>query len=934
MSDFVEFLPKIKEKRWDKGLEKSIFKDWERKKISEFDKKSRKPVFAIDTPPPYVNTPIHIGHAYTYVIMDLIARFKRMTGYNVVFPLGLDKNGLPIEIQAEKKFGIRMHETSREEFIKLCKKLIEESGDASIESFKELGISFNGWDKKYEIGGRYDTDDKEYRALTQETFIRLWNDGLIYEDVKPTNYCPDCKTTISDAEVEYKEGTTQLNYIKFYVKESDTTMGEYVSIATTRPELLSSCKVILYNPEDVRYLHLEGRTATVPLYHNEVPIMPHPYAKSDFGTGLVMICSFGDYNDVRILREMDISPTYSIDQDGRMTREAKKYRGMKVETARRAVIEDLKINGLLEKQEQVAQRQPMCWRCKTPIEFVPMNEFYLKQVEFKDDILEIADKINFFTPESKQILIDWINSVNIDWVISRRRYYGTEVPLWYCKSCKSAVVPPAGKYYQPWKQSSPVKACPKCGGKRFIGEKRTFDTWFDSSSSEYYILGYLWDKNFWKKNMPCTLRPQGKEIVRTWLYFTLLKAKLLDNMQAFENCWIHMHVVDDTGQKMSKSIGNIVDPQEVLKKYGADAFRIWTLLESDISKGDVRCSFERIEGTSKFLTKFWNISRFISMFPVTEKRKGMKLEDSDRWILEELAKLVQFVEEKYNNYEFNAAAIAIRDFTWNVLASNYIEMVKPRAYAFENKKASESAWYALHECLRTLLLLIAPIVPFFTEDIWIQLYSTKKKDSIHFQAWPKCGKPDANVLKHTAAILEFNSMVWNVKKENGMSLRDPVDVKIPKELKDFEMDLTLMHNIGGKKPEPKPEAVKEEIREPDKDVKKEQKTETIKEKAEEKEAPKKKEKKTKTVKQPPKKVLKKKQTKERKKPAKKVAEKKKVEVKKRPDKKKASPERKPKEKRNNPVKKEKKSRPKPEKKKPSKKILPKQSDSKPRRIQI
>jgi len=819
----VEFLPKIKEKRWDKKVETIILSEWRRKKLYSFNKKAKGEVFAIDTPPPYVNKPIHVGHAYTYVIMDIIARFRRMTGWNVLFPLGLDKNGLPIEVQAEKKYGISMHETPREDFIKKCKKMIEESGDASIQSFHQLGISFNEWKKKYEIGGRYDTDDKEYRRMTQETFIRLWDKGLIYEDDKPTNYCTVCHTTISDAEVEYEEHQTQLNYIRFSVKETATAMAECITIATTRPELLCACKLILYNPEDVRYMHLEGRTATVPLYNKEIPIMPHPSAKSDFGTGLVMICSFGDYTDVRILREMDITPTYAIDEHGKMTRAAKRYRGMTVKDAREAIIHDLKRMKLIEKEEPMMHRQPMCWRSKTPIEFVPMKEFYLKQVEFKEDILKIANSIDFYTPESKQILIDWINSINIDWVISRRRYYGTEVPLWHCKNCKTTIVPPAGKYYRPWKQSSPIKRCPKCDSRRMIGEIRTFDTWFDSSSSEYFILGYLWDKKFWKKNMPCTLRPQGKEIVRTWLYFTLLKAYLLDDMQAFKNCWIHMHVIDDKGEKMSKSVGNVVDPQEILKKYGADAFRIWTCFEGDISKGDVRCSFERIEGTSKFLTKLWNISRFISMFPQPEKKemKSIKLEASDKWILAELSRLVNFVKEKYEAYEFNAAALAIRDFTWNILAAHYIEMVKPRAYAAsiantksiknpknkEEKKAvasAKAAWHTLHKCLDTLLHITSPIIPFATDHIWVQLYTKNKKDSIHGQKWPSLREADKKMLKQTKKLIEFNSMVWNTKKEQSLSLRDPIDIKVPKALKPFEYDLTQMHNFGKKRIEPKP----------------------------------------------------------------------------------------------------------------------------------
>ncbi|MEM5836675.1 MAG: valine--tRNA ligase [Candidatus Aenigmatarchaeota archaeon] len=781
----MQFEPKIQEKIWDKNLEPFIFEKWQKDGIFKFNKRSRKKVFSIDTPPPYVNTPIHIGHAYTYVIMDMIARFKRMTGFNVLFPMGLDKNGLPIEVQAEKEFGISIVSTPREEFIQKCKELIKRSGDISLDSFKKLGLSCNSWETSYEIGGKYDTDDPEYRRLTQETFIKLWKEGLIYEDVKPANYCPVCRTTISDAEVEYEEKRALLNYIKFKVKETD----EEIIIATTRPELLATCKLIIFNPEDERYKKLEGLHALVPIFGIEVPIISHPYAKPEFGSGLVMICSYGDYSDLRILRELNIEPTYAIDEEGKMNENAGKYKGLKVEEARKKIIEDLKSLNLIVKQEEIEQRQPVCWRSKNPIEFVPMKEFYLKQLPFKEDLLKISEELKFYAPESKQILIDWINSINLDWVISRRRYYGTEIPIWYCKKCGYIYVPEAGKYYVPWKEAPPIEACPKCGSKEFEGEKRVFDTWFDSSNSEIYILGYLWDKRFFEKNFPCSLRPQGKEIVRTWLYFTLLKAYLLFKKRAFEEVWLNHHVVDEKGEKMSKSAGNVIDPQEVLKRYGAEAFRIWTCLEGDITKGDIRCSFERIEGNSKFLTKFWNIARFVSMFPFPRKAKLMPI---DEWILTELSKLIEKVRKSYENYSFYEGATSIRDFTWNLFASHYIEIVKKRAYGEGfTKEEQKAAWFTLHTCLKNLLLLLAPITPFITEHIWLKLYGNK---SIHLQAFPK-PVLTSDLDKLTQKIVEFNSKVWNLKKEKGFSLKDGIEIEIPEELKIFEKDLKAMHNI-------------------------------------------------------------------------------------------------------------------------------------------
>ncbi len=714
-----------------------------------------------------------------------MARSKRMLGYNVLFPMGLDKNGLPIEVQAEKTYKINMHETPREKFIKLCKEMIEKSGDTSLDSFKWLGLSCNEWDVKYEISGRYDTDDPEYRRLTQETFIDLWKKGLIYEDLKPTNYCSVCGTAIADAEVEYKEGSTTLNHVKFKVKET----GEDIVIATTRPELLCTCKVVLYNPDDERYKHLENKTAIVPVFGLEVKIIPHSAAKMDFGSGLVMICSFGDSTDVRTLRELNIEPSYAIDTSGRMTSVAGDYEGMTLEEARKQIIQDIKQQNLLVKQETTQQRQPICWRSKTPIEFVALKEFYLKQFDYIDELKETSNKMKFFAPESKQILMDWINSISIDWVLSRRRYYGTEVPLWYCEKCGFIYVPEKGKYYQPWKDPCPIKKCPKCGGTKWTGETRTFDTWFDSSSSEAYVMGYLWDKEFFKKNMPCSMRPQGKEIVRCWLYYTILKSMHLYGIPPFKHCWIHMHVVDEQGKKMSKSIGNVIDPQEILKKYGAEAFRIWSCLEGNITKGDIRCSFERIEGNSKFLTKFWNVAKFISMFPEPD---NAELTDTDKWILDELNLLVERTRKNYEEYEFSMIADDVRNFVWNVFASHYVEMIKPRTYGEGfSKEEQQSSWYTLHEVMRNLLKILSPITPFITDYVWQGLYS---KESICKESYPKL-KWKNEMEKLTGKLVEFNSEVWKMKKDKGLTMKDAIKVSIPDELRVFEKDLVRMHNI-------------------------------------------------------------------------------------------------------------------------------------------
>ncbi|MBS3151307.1 class I tRNA ligase family protein, partial [Candidatus Woesearchaeota archaeon] len=303
--------PKLKEKNWSKELEKPIYESWKRSKCYKFDKRTKKPIYSIDTPPPYINTPVHIGQATTYILMDMFARFKRMTNYEVLFPLGLDKNGLPIEIATEKKFGIKLIETPREKFLLYCKKLLDEAGSVTTDSFLRLGISFNSYEKGNSVGEVYETDSKDYRTLTQNTFLDLWNKSLIYEDERITNWDPELQTTIADSEIEYKDLASTFNDIKFKVKET----GEWIVIGTTRPELVCTCGMVVFNPKDKRYKYLQGKTAVTPLFKREVPIKAHPLAEIDKGTGLVMMCSAGDLSDIRFFREMNLDPIIAIEKD-------------------------------------------------------------------------------------------------------------------------------------------------------------------------------------------------------------------------------------------------------------------------------------------------------------------------------------------------------------------------------------------------------------------------------------------------------------------------------------------------------------------------------------------------------------------------------------------------------------------------------------------
>ena len=768
--------PKITEKAWEPKLEEAILKKWEDEKLYDFKLEDNN--YTIDTPPPYPSgRPWHIGAASHYAQIDMIARTARMNGKNVYFPIGIDRNGLPVELYTEKKHGIRMRETERGEFLKLCQNALDDLEAEMIEIMKSLGLS--GDFKNY-----YRTDSEEYRKFTQETFIDLWKKGVIYLATRPNNYDWVSGTTIADAEIVYDDLPTKLVYMKFIVKDEN----KEIIIASTRPELLCACKTVIVNPEDERYSELIGKKLVVPLTNKEVTITPHHSAKIEFGSGAVMVCSYGDQNDVALFRELQLEEVIAIGLDGRMTESAGDYQGLKPKQARTKIIEDLENSGLVEKIEEISHRTPLSERSKTPIEIVPMEEYYLKQKDSIKKMKKLGSEIEFYPNMHKQILMNWLESISIDWPISRRRFYGTEIPIWYCEECSEPFVPEPGKYYRPWKDSCPAEKCEKCGNTEFIGEDRTFDTWMDSSVSPLFVTKFNRDDEFFKKTYPTGIRPQAKDIVRTWLYYTLLRCEKLTEQKPWSEAWIMGYGLDEKGMKMSKSKGNAIDPLPVIQKSGADTFRFWSA--SEINQGyDFRCSEQKIESTKKFLSKLWNVSRFLSSFPIIESGK---LTDSDKWILSELDKLISVCNEGYLKYNFFVPATALREFTWNIFAAQYIEMAKARAYGIGfDEDERDGAIFTLHKVLSTILKLLAPITPLITEHLWLTLYS---KDSIHKEQLPEIENVE-DMTAMTQPIIEFNSRVWNEKKQNNLSLKDSIKIEIPENLNQFKKDLVAMHNL-------------------------------------------------------------------------------------------------------------------------------------------
>ncbi|MFQ5838652.1 MAG: valine--tRNA ligase, partial [Thermoplasmata archaeon] len=689
--------PKLREKNWEVAKEEEVSQLWD-KDLYLFRKESGKPIFTIDTPPPYPSGSWHIGAVAHYSLIDMIARSMRMRGYEVLFPFGLDRNGINIERTIEKKFNKRLHDFDREEFVRLCREQMEKQSRTYVNLAKRIGFSAD-FDDYY-----YETDSPEYRRITQAIFIELFRKGLFYRGLRPSFYCPGCRTSIAEADIEHDEIPSKLLYIRFRGKD-----GEGLTVATTRPELLCACKAVIVHPEDERYKEHDGTTLIVPPHGQEVRVHAHPAARPDFGTGAAMICSYGDTMDIQLFRELHLEPVAAIDEDGRLTDAGGKYAGLPVAEARQAIAEDLEREGLIEKVEKILHKTPVCQRSGDPIEFVLTEDWYMKQLDVLPHLRPLVDEMRFHPQKHKQLLLDWMDSLTIDWPVGRRRYYHTEIPLWYCKGCGEVLVPEPGRYYRPWKDPPPFESCPECGGKEFRGEDAVFDTWMDSSNSNLVACLYMRDMEFFEAHFPTSIRPQGRDIVRNWLYYTLLKSYTLLGEKPFEHVFISGMGLDASGRAMHDSLGNVIDPVPILESYGADALRFWAATETNVGE-DFRISREKIAGAKKFLTKLWNVARFISSFPEAEAEERRPAE---RWILSELNQLIKDCHEGYEDFNFFVPANRIREFLWSLFAPHYIEMVKFRAY-----EGDPGCVHTLHTVLRTLLRLLAPICPFITDYIW------------------------------------------------------------------------------------------------------------------------------------------------------------------------------------------------------------------------
>ncbi|MDD4308118.1 MAG: valine--tRNA ligase [Thermoplasmata archaeon] len=737
-----------------KAIEKKWQDAWAEMNLYSFDKTSDKPVFSIDNPPRYASGPLHVGHATHYTHIDFAARFRWQTGHNVLFPLCVDVNGMPIEVNVEKKYQIRMRDTPRQEFIRLCKEFADANIDRISMQFRMLGCCMDS-------SQFYRTDAEYYRRLTQLTFIRLYNRGLIYKGLAPVNWCPRCGTALADAEVEYEQRQSVLNYIKFGVSGSE----DGAMVATTRPELICTCQMAAVNPKDEKLAHLIGRKLITPIYRKQVSIISDDKVDPEFGTGLVMICSIGDKDDLEWIYKYKLPIENGMDGQGIMSQIAGKYKGLAIKDARAAMIEDLKKDGLLTKQEPTPQNVGSCWRCHTPIEFLQMPQWFLKTLDAKEDILRIADELCWHPEFMKIRLQEWVHSLNRDWVISRQRYFATPIPIWECNSCGEVILAREEDcYVDPTVDAPPVPECPECG-EHLLGCPDVFDTWMDSSISPLYVTFWERDNDLHRKIWPASLRPQSHDIIRTWAFYTILRSHYLADSKPWKDIMVDGFILGPDGRPMHASDGNVIDPLELLDKYGTDAWRYYS---STVSLGeDSAIRVKDVVHGQRFCAKLWNIHKFLSKaIKAPEAVPAEELRASDRWILSGYSRLVREVTKDYTEFHFDRAIRKLEQFVWHEFADHYIEMVKHRMTGEDKALA-----YTLHEIGLGTLKMLAPVMPHVSDEIYSSIYAQYDgAKSITVSDWPSPVHDDANDIARGELLRDVVAAIRSWKSENGIPL--------------------------------------------------------------------------------------------------------------------------------------------------------------------
>ena len=763
---------------------------WQDNNIYKFKEDGRE-VYSIDTPPPTVNGKIHIGHIFSYTQTEMMARYKRLRGYNVFYPFGFDDNGLPSERLVEKEQGKRASEIGREEFSKLCYETTNKYEKEFKNLFSRMGVSTD-WDIHYK------TVSPQTIKISQKSFLDLVNNGHCYHKESPALWCNECLTSIAQAELETKTIKSTFNYINFYTKETN----EQFTIATTRPELLPAIVAVFVNPKNEKSNHLIGKTAHIPILEINVPIMADEKVENDKGTGIVMCCTFGDQTDIEWWKKYNLPLKNIFTKEGKIVDTIKNYGGLTIKEARKKIIEDFQKAGLVVKIEELEHEVQTHERCGKEVEYSVMNQWFIDIMNHKEDFLKIGQEINWYPSHMHNRYQEWINNILWDWCISRQRYFGVPFPVWYCKECHEPIFANENDLpVNPLIDRPSIEKCPKCGNTEFIPDKDVMDTWATSSITPLINMRYGEKENYEKILRPMSLRTNASEIIRTWDFYTIVKSYYHFGTKPWENVMISGFVMASKGEKISKSKGNSkVEPLELIDKYSADVVRYWA--GTGRLGTDIVYSEETLERGKKLINKIWNVSKFIEMHLNDYQDKEFNdFEYMDKWILDKYQQMENQFLKYLDNYEVGLALNVLEKYFWN-FCDNYIEIVKHRLYRPEEFgiKARYSGQKTIYILLQKLLQDFSIYFPFITEEIFQTIYKSAK--SIHITNIIPLKYNFSQEVGSADSIIEIISTLRGEKTKNNVSLKTAITkliINCSKEIKEAiekaKLDLLAAANI-------------------------------------------------------------------------------------------------------------------------------------------
>ena len=742
-------------------IEKQMQDFWEREQFYRFDKNKIGEIYSIDTPPPTVSGSLHIGHLFSYTQAEIIARFRRMQGYNVFYPFGFDDNGLPTERLVEREENIRAGAMPRSEFIAKCQNTTAKYENEFKEFWNSLGFSVD-WSSEYQ------TISPEVLKISQELFLELVKTGKAYTKESPVLWCTECRTSIAQAELDTTDTESTFNYIPFMIDGSD---GKSLEVATTRPELLYGCVCLFVNPNDERYRRYVGKSVFVPLYNYTIPVLTDEKVGIDKGTGVVMCATFGDTTDAEWFAQYNLPYRKVISTDGHIDSDVPFIGGLKVNDAREKIIVMLKEKGLLLKIENISHTVGTHERCGKEIEIIPSKQWYIDILNEKDRFLKAADEINWYPANMKNRYIVWVENLKWDWCISRQRYFGVPFPVWYCVDCgKSAFAKLEQLPVNPI-ETGFQDVC-ECGCAEFIPETAVFDTWATSSITPQI------NERLGLKLTPMSMRTNAHDIIRTWDFYTIVRSLYHTGDIPWKDLMICGFILAKKGEKIGKSKQNSeLAPEYLIATHSADVLRYWT---AGARLGtDTFFSPDELTVSKRFITKLWNASKFaISHLQDIDTNQMPELLPVDKWITERVNETSANAAKLLYEYEIGSARHEIDELFWKDFCDNYIEIVKERLYKPEIHGIEErkSGQYALYYALLNILKLYAVYVPHITEYIYQEFFRKHEKEaSIHLTRWAKPLYIDSEIIRFGEKIKDIVFEMRKYKSEHNLSMRDEIE---------------------------------------------------------------------------------------------------------------------------------------------------------------